>query len=87
MNRPWKIWLAFGLCAAVLLAAMGWISGTALRLDRAQLQAAQRAEIEERVRLALWRMDSALAPIIESTSGSFSRSNEKTALMTCTSLK
>jgi signal transduction histidine kinase len=64
MNRPWKIWLVFGLCAAVLLAAMGWISVTALRLDRAQMEAGQRAELEERVRLALWRMDSALAPLI-----------------------
>lgn len=64
MNRPWKIWLVFGLCATVVLAAMGWISVTALRLDRAQAEAGQRAELEERVRLALWRMDSALAPLI-----------------------
>lgn len=73
MTRPWTIWLAFGLCAAVLLAAMGWISGTALRLDRAQLEAGQRAEIEERVRLALWRMDSALAPLfVEESARPFS---------------
>jgi signal transduction histidine kinase len=64
MNRPWKIWLVFGACAAVVLAAMGWISVTALRLDRLQLQASQHAELEERVRLALWRMDSALTPLI-----------------------
>lgn len=64
MNRPWKIWLTFGLCLAVLLAAMGWVSLTALRLDRAQAQAQQQAELEEKVRLALWRMDSMLAPIL-----------------------
>jgi len=61
MNRPWKIWLAFALCAAVLLGVMSWVSFTALRLDRLQLEAARQAELEERARLALWRMDSALA--------------------------
>jgi signal transduction histidine kinase len=64
MNRPWKIWLVFGLCFAVLLAAMGWVSLTTLRLDRAQAQAGQQAAVEEKVRLALWRMDSSLAPLI-----------------------
>ena len=64
MNRPWKIWLVFGACAAVVLAALGWLSLTALNLERAQLQAGEKAETEERVRLALWRMDSALAPLI-----------------------
>ncbi len=64
MNRPWKIWLVFGACAAVVLVAMGWISLTTLSLEQAQLQAGQKAELEERVRLALWRMDSALAPLI-----------------------
>ena len=64
MNRPWKIWLVFGLCLAVLLAAMGWVSLTAFRLARAEAQAQQQAELEEKVRLALWRMDSMLAPIM-----------------------
>jgi two-component sensor histidine kinase len=64
MNRPWQIWLVFGLCLAVLLAAMGWVTSTAVRLDRAEWQASQRAELEERTRLALWRMDSLLAPLI-----------------------
>jgi signal transduction histidine kinase len=64
MNRPWKVWLAFGLCAAVVLAALAWISLTALRLDRAQIAAQQQAEIEERVRLALWRMDAELSPLM-----------------------
>jgi signal transduction histidine kinase len=64
MNRPWKTWLVFGACAAVALVALGWISLTALSLERAQLQAGEKAELEERVRLALWRMDSALSPLI-----------------------
>jgi signal transduction histidine kinase len=64
MNRPWKVWVVFGLSFAVLLTAMGWVSRTTLRLDRAQAQAAQKAELEEKVRLALWRMDSSLTPLI-----------------------
>src|SRR5262245_9772538 len=64
MSRPRHIWLSFGVCLTVLLAAMGWVSWTALRLDDSQRRAAQQAEFEEKVRLALWRMDSAVAPLI-----------------------
>ncbi len=64
MNRPWQVWLIFSACAAVVCAALVWISFTALRLDSAQLAAQQQAELEERVRLALWRMDSELSPLI-----------------------
>src|ERR1051325_56012 len=51
------LWIIFGVCVAVGFAAMGWISLTVLKLDR-------QAQVEENVRLALWRMDSALAPLI-----------------------
>lgn len=64
MNRPLHVWLAFGACLTLLLAAMGWVSVTALRLDRVQQQAERQAELEERVRLALWRMDSSLMPLL-----------------------
>jgi signal transduction histidine kinase len=64
MNRPWKIWLVFGVCLAVLLVAMGWVSVTALRLDCDHARMQQAAELEDKVRLALWRMDSVLSPII-----------------------
>ena len=64
MNRPLHNWLIFGLCFGVLLAAMGWVSLTAMHLDRAQMKATQQAELEERVRLALWRMDSSLTALI-----------------------
>jgi signal transduction histidine kinase len=64
MNRPWRIWSVFGLSLAVLLAATAWVSWMALRLDHAQAQAQQQAELEEKVRLALWRLDSMLAPLV-----------------------
>jgi len=64
MMRPWHTWALFGLCLAVVLAAMGWISWTVVKLDRAECEARRQAAVEEEVRLALWRMDSALAPLI-----------------------
>lgn len=63
MNRPWVIWSVFLLCLIVGLTAMGWISATIIRLDRDEAAARRQAAYEERVRLALWRMESALAPI------------------------
>jgi signal transduction histidine kinase len=51
------LWIIFSICLTVGFLAMGWISLTVLRLDR-------RAQVEENVRLALWRMDSSLAPLI-----------------------
>jgi hypothetical protein len=64
MNRPWHIWVAFALCLAAVLGAMGWVSVTVLRLENAEVNAQHQAEREENVRLALWRMDSALSPLI-----------------------
>ncbi len=64
MNRPLHIWSVFAVCAAVLLAAVTWVTATAWRLQRAQTEAQQQAQFEEKVRLALWRMDSLLAPIV-----------------------
>lgn len=62
--RPWLVWILFAVCLAVVLAAMGWASVTVLRLDDAQAAAQEQALLEESVRLALWRMDSALAPLV-----------------------
>jgi len=57
MHRPWQIAAVFIACLAVVLAALGWTSHQVLRLDR---QATQ----EEAVRLALWRMESALVSLV-----------------------
>lgn len=58
------MWLAFAAAVVAVFAAMGWITLTVLRLDAAGAESRRRAELEENVRLALWRMDSALAPLI-----------------------
>jgi signal transduction histidine kinase len=62
--RPWHYGLAFGALLAVLLGAMGWVSWTAVRLDRAQAQAGRKSAFEENVRLALWRMETVATPIL-----------------------
>lgn len=64
MKRPLHIWVGFSVSFALVLAAMGWISLTVLELDAAERRAEREAAVEESVRLALWRVDSALSPII-----------------------
>jgi signal transduction histidine kinase len=64
MKRPWHVWLAFALCGMVLAAAMGWLTVHALRVDRDRSLAQAKATLEQNVSLALWRMDTKLAPLI-----------------------
>ncbi|HEY3243248.1 MAG TPA: HAMP domain-containing sensor histidine kinase [Phycisphaerae bacterium] len=64
MSRTGRVWLAFGLCLAIVLGAIGWISLMALRLDASEARARRQAALEENVRLALWRMESDLAPLV-----------------------
>lgn len=58
------LWLLFAACLAVVLAAMGWVSLAAFRADRAETVARQQSATEEKIRLALWRIDTALAPLL-----------------------
>jgi signal transduction histidine kinase len=64
MRRTWPLWSAFLLCLGVVLAAMAWISATALNLDESETRARRQAALEENVCLALWRIDSALSPVL-----------------------
>lgn len=66
--RPRHVVLGFGLALLCALGGVGWLSVAALKMDRAEVRAKQRAELEENVRLALWRMDSVVAPLIASES-------------------
>jgi signal transduction histidine kinase len=43
---------------------MGWTSLAVIRLDRSEAAAREQADVEESVRLALWRMDSALTLMV-----------------------
>ncbi len=64
MHRPWQIWLTFAACLTVVIAAVGWLSFKALESDAAEATAHRQAAQEENVRLALWRMDSQIAPLV-----------------------
>jgi signal transduction histidine kinase len=50
--------------AVVVLAAICWLSLRIVEFDRQNREGRIAAEREERIRLALWRMDSELAPLI-----------------------
>jgi signal transduction histidine kinase len=64
MKRLGPVWLVFGLCVALAAGAMARLGATALELERAEGKARRQAALEENLQLALWRMDSALAPLM-----------------------
>lgn len=57
MRKPLHIWISFLACLGLLLAAMAWVGWHTLKLERERETAARDAERQERVRLALWRLD------------------------------
>ncbi len=63
MKRPLLVWLVFAACAAVGCGVLAWFTREMLRLDHESTEARRLAAVEENVRLALWRMDSALASV------------------------
>lgn len=64
MKRPWQVWLVFGACVVAAAVAMGGLTRQALEADRLRRAAVAEAELEQRVSLALWRMDTELAPLV-----------------------
>lgn len=64
MKRFGLVWLIFGFCVLLAAAAMARLGATALALERAEAKARRQAALEENLQLALWRMDSALAPLM-----------------------
>src|SRR3954469_13399222 len=64
MKRPWQVWLLFAACVLGAFAGMAWLTRQALEADARRRSAEAEAGLEQRVSLALWRMDTELAPII-----------------------
>lgn len=64
MKRPWHVWLIFAICALVVLATMVWFSGHAMDGDMMRQRAERDMQREQQINLALWRMDTKLAPLI-----------------------
>ncbi len=63
-HRPWQVWVSYLLALAVLLPGFAWLTLRALELDQAERLARAAAERDEKLSVALWRMDSLLMPII-----------------------
>ncbi len=70
ISRTLAIWAALVFCAATILAAMTWQTQRALASERDRIAAVARADLQEKMRLALWRMDTlGAALIVEETNG------------------
>lgn len=63
-RRSWSIWLAYGLILALLLPGFGWLTLRVLDLDAQERLSRARAELEERISLGLWRMETIAMPIV-----------------------
>lgn len=63
-SRPWQIWTIFAVCLLAVLFGMIRLTAQLLELERSEARARKTAKLEENIRLALWRMDSFLSPII-----------------------
>ncbi|MBM4112578.1 MAG: hypothetical protein FJ253_04260, partial [Phycisphaerae bacterium] len=57
-------WTAFGAGSAAVAAGLAWISTQVIRLDREETMARAAIAQQETLHLALWRMDSWLAPLL-----------------------
>jgi signal transduction histidine kinase len=64
MKRSWQAWLSYAACLAVALPALAWLSFAVLDVERAERTARDQAQRDERIRLASWRLDTMLMPII-----------------------
>lgn len=63
-NRNCWVWIAFACCACLVVAAMLWLTRSVIRTENERAHAEIRAELQERVRLCLWRMDTLGASIL-----------------------
>jgi signal transduction histidine kinase len=64
LGGKWGGLAAFLFIAALVAGGLGWATRAALRLEREQLDQAAQAEHSERLRLALWRLDSRMTAIL-----------------------
>ena len=63
-NRNCWVWIAFACCACLVVGAMLWLTRSVVKTENDRALAEIRAELQERVRLSLWRMDSLGASIL-----------------------
>jgi len=56
--------IAFFLVAALVFAGLGWVTYSALNVERSQRESAARAELGNNLRVALWQLDSRMLPAL-----------------------
>ncbi|MEO5917643.1 MAG: HAMP domain-containing sensor histidine kinase [Luteolibacter sp.] len=64
ISRGVLIWATLALCGVMVLGAMTWLTRGVLASEKERAVAEARADLEERTRLALWRMDALGAVIV-----------------------
>lgn len=64
IRRPAGIWSLFVVLLLGMAAMLVWLTSQSLALERAEWRTRRQAELEERVRRALWRMDALLMPFV-----------------------
>lgn len=63
-SKTWCVWTALAICGVTILIAMTWQMRNAAASERDRIAAESRADLEEKMRLALWRMDSLGATLL-----------------------
>src|SRR5690348_16163482 len=56
--------MAFVAIAALVVGGLGWVTSAALRLEAEQREARSQADVDDKLRLALWRLDSRISPVL-----------------------
>lgn len=64
IERNIRAWIAFACCACLVLGAMLWLTRGVIATERERARAEIRADLQERVRLSLWKMDSLGASLL-----------------------
>ena len=64
MRSPRRLWFGYLIAGLAMLVVVGGLSGVALRLESQAEHARRKQERLNRVRIALWRLDSHLTPIL-----------------------
>jgi len=61
--------IVYVVCALAVIEGLAWVTWQAMRLERREREARAEAAHQESIRLALWRMDSILIPLISREDG------------------
>ncbi len=62
--RPIIKWLIFGACLGLFALAMAWVTQRMMRMEDARRKTEIDSQLQERMRLALWRMDSLMNALL-----------------------